>query len=110
MPIATACQAGWAQLNLRDHQSRREMSNQSPFIQKMRSGQVCLGTCITFSDPAVTEAVSANLDFVWIEMEHNPVSLETVQAHIIATSSTKATPLVRVAWNDPVLIKPVLDI
>jgi 2-keto-3-deoxy-L-rhamnonate aldolase RhmA len=86
------------------------MNNQSPFIQKMRSGQVCLGTCITFSDPAVTEAVSANLDFVWIEMEHNPVSLETVQAHIIATSSTKATPLVRVAWNDPVLIKPVLDI
>jgi len=86
------------------------MNNQSPFIQKMRSGQVCFGTCITFSDPAVTEALSAALDFVWIETEHNPLSIETVQAHIIATNGSNATPLVRVPWNDPVLIKPVLDI
>jgi 2-keto-3-deoxy-L-rhamnonate aldolase RhmA len=50
------------------------------------------------------------LDFVWIDMEHNPLSLASVQAHIMATKGTETTPLVRVAWNDPVLIKPVLDI
>jgi 2-keto-3-deoxy-L-rhamnonate aldolase RhmA len=86
------------------------MGNRSRFIQKMRNGGVCLGTCITFSDPAITEALSPALDFAWIEMEHNPISLETAQAHIMATNGTDCTPLVRVAWNDPVLIKPVLDI
>ena len=86
------------------------MGSRARFIQKMENGGVCLGTCITFSDPAVTEALSPAIDFAWIEMEHNPLSLETVQAHIMATKGTDCTPLVRVAWNDPVLIKPVLDI
>jgi 2-keto-3-deoxy-L-rhamnonate aldolase RhmA len=86
------------------------MSGSSNFLARMRDGGICLGTCITFSDPAVTEALSPTLDFAWIEMEHNPLSLETVQAHIMATKGTNCTPLVRVAWNDPVLVKPVLDI
>jgi 2-dehydro-3-deoxyglucarate aldolase/4-hydroxy-2-oxoheptanedioate aldolase len=86
------------------------MENRSRFIQQMQNGGVCLGTCITFSDATITEALSPALDFAWIEMEHNPLSLEAVQAHIIATKGTSCTPLVRVAWNDPVLIKPVLDI
>src|SRR5438105_12148094 len=43
-------------------------------------------------------------------MEHNPLSLSAVQGHLLAVKGTGATPLVRVPWNDPVLIKPVLDI
>ena len=86
------------------------MGQKSRFIQKMQKGGICLGTGITFSDPAITEALSRTLDFAWIDMEHNPLTLETVQAHIMATKGTACTPLVRLAWNDPVLIKPVLDI
>jgi 2-dehydro-3-deoxyglucarate aldolase/4-hydroxy-2-oxoheptanedioate aldolase len=80
------------------------------FVDKMRAGQVCIGTAITFSDATVTEALCTALDFVWIDMEHNPLSLENVQAHIIAAKGSDCTPIVRVPWNDPVLIKPVLDI
>lgn len=80
------------------------------FIERMRNGQVSLGTCISFTDPTVTEALSNTLDFVWIDMEHNALSLEAVQGHIMATKGSNTTPLVRVPWNDPVLIKPVLDI
>jgi len=80
------------------------------FRDKLQRGQVCLGTCITFSDPTVTEALAATLDFVWIDMEHNPLSLGEVQGHILATKGSGTTALVRVPWNDPVLIKPVLDI
>jgi 2-keto-3-deoxy-L-rhamnonate aldolase RhmA len=58
----------------------------------------------------VTEALTNVLDFVWIDMEHNPQSLESVLGHILATKGTETTPLVRVPWNDPVLIKPVLDL
>ena len=42
-------------------------------------------------------------------MEHSGLSVESVQRHILATKGSDAVPLVRVAWNDPVLIKPVLD-
>jgi 2-dehydro-3-deoxyglucarate aldolase/4-hydroxy-2-oxoheptanedioate aldolase len=80
------------------------------FREKLQAGQVCVGTCITFADPTVTEALCDLLDFVWIDMEHNPLTLEAVQGHIMATKGTATTPIVRVPWNDPVLIKPVLDI
>jgi 2-dehydro-3-deoxyglucarate aldolase/4-hydroxy-2-oxoheptanedioate aldolase len=86
------------------------MSTLSSFQEKISQGQACLGTAITLSDPTVTEALTNVLDFVWIDMEHTPMSLETVQSHVMATRGTKTTPLVRVAWNDPVLMKPVLDL
>ena len=86
------------------------MESANKFRSKILSGQVCLGTAISFTDPTVTEALCTVFDFVWVDMEHNALSLEAVQNHIIATKGTDATPLVRVPWNDAVLIKPVLDI
>jgi 2-dehydro-3-deoxyglucarate aldolase/4-hydroxy-2-oxoheptanedioate aldolase len=80
------------------------------FRDKLARGQICLGTVITFTDPTVTEALSQTLDFVWIDTEHNALTLETVQGHLMALKGSDATALVRVPWNDPVLIKPVLDI
>lgn len=86
------------------------MENAKKFRDKLRQGGICLGLGITFTDATVTEAVCSVADFVWIDAEHNALSLETVQAHIMATKGSDTTPLVRVPWNDPVLIKPVLDI
>ncbi len=86
------------------------MTVSNGFRAKLEAGQPCLGTCITFSDPIVTETLTETLDFVWIDTEHNPMTLEAVQGHILATKGSMTTPLVRVAWNDPVLIKPVLDV
>jgi 2-keto-3-deoxy-L-rhamnonate aldolase RhmA len=86
------------------------MKNAIQFKRKIESGEVCFGTGITFSDPTVTEALCTDLDFVWIDMEHTSLSLESVQAHLLATKGSSTTGLVRVQWNDPVLIKPVLDI
>ena len=40
------------------------MATTPNFMDKIRRGQVCLGTCITFTDPAVTEALAGALDFV----------------------------------------------
>jgi 2-dehydro-3-deoxyglucarate aldolase/4-hydroxy-2-oxoheptanedioate aldolase len=86
------------------------MENAGKFKGKLRSGQFCLGTGISFTDPTVTEELCGLLDFVWIDMEHNALSLETVQAHIMATKGSDTASLVRVPCNDPALIKPVLDI
>jgi 2-dehydro-3-deoxyglucarate aldolase/4-hydroxy-2-oxoheptanedioate aldolase len=79
------------------------------FTEKLKSGKTAFGTVISFIDPTVTELLSPDLDFVWIDMEHSPQTVQTVQSHIMATMGSGTTPLVRVPWNDAVLIKPVLD-
>jgi len=86
------------------------MENAGKLREKWSRGQIPVGSGISFTDPAICEALANVLDFVFIDMEHNALSLETVQSHIMATKGTDAAALVRVPWNDPVLIKPVLDI
>jgi len=86
------------------------MSVSSRFHDKIRAGKPCFGTAVTFSDATVTEALCEVLDFVWIDTEHNPLSLEAVQGHVMAAKGTGTTVIVRVPWNDPTLVKPVLDI
>jgi 4-hydroxy-2-oxoheptanedioate aldolase len=86
------------------------MESVKSFIEKIRRGGVCLGTGITFTDPTATEALCDLFDFVWIDMEHNALSLEAVQGHIMATKASRTLPLVRVPANDPIWIKRVLDI
>ena len=86
------------------------MENAHFFRDKLATGRALLGTCITFFDPTVTEALTQTLDFVWIDTEHNAMSLERVQGHLMATKGSQTVPLVRVPANDPVLVKPVLDI
>ena len=85
------------------------MAKGTKFAEKLNKGEIAFGTVISFSDPTVTELLAEDLDFVWIDMEHSPQTLQTVQGHVMATAQSGATSLVRVPWNDHVLIKPVLD-
>lgn len=88
------------------------MNRENLFINRIRSGKICLGTAIAFKDSVATEALAIQgaFDSFWIDTEHLPMTLETVERHVMATKGTDVTPLVRVAANDPVLIKPILDI
>lgn len=86
------------------------MQNAPRFRAKIARGQVCFGSYITCTDPTITEALSSFSDFVWIDTEHNALSLETVQGHLMALRAAATAGLVRVPWNDPVLIKPLLDL
>ena len=81
------------------------MTKFEPFREKMSRGEVCIGTAITFYDPAISESLAGDLDFVWIDAEHNALSLETIQLHLMAVRGTTTFPVVRVAWNDPVLLE-----
>ena len=86
------------------------MENANKLKRKLEQGQFCLGAGISFNDGAITEALCQVYDFAWIDTEHNGMTLERVEGHIVATRVTGATALVRVPWNDPVLVKPVLDL
>ena len=86
------------------------LNNVEKFREKIRNGNVCVGLPISFSDPVVSEVIAeAGYDFTWIDTEHCPIDLHTALGHIMATRGTDTAAFVRVPWNDPVLIKPVLE-
>jgi 2-keto-3-deoxy-L-rhamnonate aldolase RhmA len=47
---------------------------------KLRAGELVLGAGITLSDPTVTEALARDVDFVWIDLEHNALTTEAMLA------------------------------
>jgi len=79
------------------------------FRQKLHDGAVCFGAGITFTDPTVTEALCGSVDFLWIDMEHTALSLESLQGHLVAARAGGVPALVRVPGTDPAFLKPVLD-
>ena len=86
------------------------INNVERFRQRLEEGKICVGTGVQVTDPLVSEiAAEAGNDVVWIEMEHSHLDLPAIMGHILALRGTKAAPLVRVAWNDPVRMKPILD-
>jgi 2-keto-3-deoxy-L-rhamnonate aldolase RhmA len=85
------------------------LNNANTFREKIRRGHLCIGTNVTLTDPLTTEALTGSLDFVWIDTEHNTLGVESTQGHILATKGSECAALVRVPWNDPVLVKPILD-
>ena len=87
------------------------INNSKEFKTRINEGQLCIGCDITFSDPEISEIyAAADYDFIWIDMEHNPLTLKDVEAHIIAVYGTNTAAFVRVPWNDPVLMKPILEL
>ncbi|HEX9114470.1 MAG TPA: aldolase/citrate lyase family protein [Anaerolineae bacterium] len=78
---------------------------------KLHSGAVCLGTWVNFTDPTLAELLcSSGYDFLMIDSEHSAMDIESVQRNVMATKGTDVAPMVRVPWNDQVLIKRVLDV
>lgn len=79
--------------------------------EQLKKGEVTFGAWVTIGHPDVAE-VMANAGFDWIifDTEHAPLSMETVQVLLQAINGTDVTPVIRVAWNDMVLIKRALDI
>jgi 2-keto-3-deoxy-L-rhamnonate aldolase RhmA len=77
----------------------------------LRDGGPVVGTWASLADPAVPELLAPDADFVVLDTEHTPNSLETVAdcARGVDAAPGEALPLARVAWNDPVRIKRLLD-
>lgn len=85
------------------------ISNIHKFREKLSAGRFCLGAGITLYDPSVTEALADSVDYVWIDLEHNPTSLESLMAHLIAARAGGVPALVRIPSHDVGWIKRVLD-
>src|SRR4051812_37785706 len=95
------------------HDPSREASLISTHINRMRAklraGELVLGAGITLSDPTVTEALARSVDFVWIDMEHNAITTESMLGHLIAARAGGAASIVRIPNSDVGWVKRVLD-
>ena len=80
-------------------------------MDNLKAGKTSVGCVITMSDLVVSElAGDCGMDFVWIDAEHAPHTIQDVQRHLIALRGTGCAGLVRVRADEPMLIKPYLDL
>ncbi|MBC7819912.1 MAG: 4-hydroxy-3-methylbut-2-en-1-yl diphosphate synthase [Planctomycetaceae bacterium] len=84
-------------------------TNINKMREKLRAGDIVLGAGITTTDPTVTEAIAGSVDFVWIDLEHNAMTTESMLGHLIAARAGGVASIVRVPNNDVAWIKRVLD-
>jgi 4-hydroxy-2-oxoheptanedioate aldolase len=69
-----------------------------------------LGTWLVSAAPSTAEALGfCGFDFLVVDMEHTPIGVADAANILRAIAGTPAQPLVRLAWNDRVLVKRVLD-
>jgi 4-hydroxy-2-oxoheptanedioate aldolase len=78
---------------------------------KLKRGESSVGTWLTLPDP-VAARLMARVGFDWltVELEHSPTSLETAAHSLAIIASSGPAPLVRVPVNSVENIKRVLDI
>jgi 4-hydroxy-2-oxoheptanedioate aldolase len=83
----------------------------NPFLDWLRAGERRpLGTWLMAAAPATAEALGhTGFDFLVVDMEHVPIGVPEL-AHILrAVGCTPAEPVVRLAWNDAVMVKQAMD-
>ena len=82
----------------------------NPLKQKIQKGELILGTLLpALSNYITTLTCQTAIDFLWIDMEHAPEGPESLGAIPVLARHQGVAPLIRVAWNDPHLIKKAYD-
>ena len=82
----------------------------NPLKQKIQKGALILGTLLpALSNYITTLTCQTAIDFLWIDMEHAPEGPESLGAIPVLARHQGVAPLIRVAWNDPHLIKKAYD-
>jgi 2-dehydro-3-deoxyglucarate aldolase len=78
--------------------------------KRLKAGEATVGSWLSVAHPTIAEVMGlAGFDWLAIDMEHGILGLEAVQTLIQVLEGTRATPLVRVPWNEPVAVKQVLE-
>ncbi|MDP0926278.1 aldolase/citrate lyase family protein [Paracoccus onubensis] len=89
--------------------TRNDFAN--PFRRALAGKKVLTGIWSMLNSTNAIEGLGwAGFDWLVIDAEHSPVSLHDAMAHLRALGATPTIPVVRLPWNDNVLIKHYLDI
>jgi len=79
--------------------------------EKIKNGEITIGTIVSLGHPDVTEWLSqVGYDWLFLDAEHGAMGLETLQNMMQSMDTARCTPIIRPQWNEPALIKRILDI
>ena len=79
--------------------------------ERLKKGEIILGTGMPAPSPhAVGTILDSEPDFLWIDTEHNPFGTEALDYIPVQCRMRGCAPMIRVAWNDPALIKKAYDV
>ena len=83
---------------------------ENPVRRKLQNGEPVFG--VTLTTPSLDVAARAaglGFDFLWIELEHSPITLETARHIVLATRGLGAMPVARLPVNELWTAKRALD-
>jgi 2-keto-3-deoxy-L-rhamnonate aldolase RhmA len=78
--------------------------------RRLAGGAFCPGMWVAFPSPSLCELVAdSGFDWVVVDAEHVPYNPETLLHILLAFRGSETVPIVRVPWNDAVMVKQALD-
>jgi 2-keto-3-deoxy-L-rhamnonate aldolase RhmA len=84
---------------------------ENPLRRKLTGGEPIFGVTLTTpSLDVASRAASLGFDFLWIELEHSPLTLETARDIVLATRGLGTVPVARLPVNELWTAKRALDI
>ena len=84
---------------------------QNAFKAALKAGRPQIGLWLGLTSSYSAELLAgAGFDWLLIDGEHAPNSVQTVLAQLQAIAPYPSQPVVRPSWNDPVQIKQLLDV
>ena len=82
----------------------------NPVKARLARGEYVIGVPVTSTSLDMAAlAARAGFDFLWVEMEHSPITLETLRHIVLATRGLPAVPFARIPVGETWLAKRVLD-
>ncbi len=83
----------------------------NPFTHAIAAGEKQVGLWVSLGTNFTAEVVApADYDWVLLDMEHCPNDLQSIMAQLQVFAAYRTTAIVRPEWNDPVLVKRLLDV
>jgi len=87
------------------------MTYPNPLKKRLQNGEIVFGSGLPAFTPHVAGSIlSTNPDFLWIDTEHMPYGSESLDYLPVLARMRGVAPMIRVAWNDPALIKKAYDV
>ncbi len=79
--------------------------------ERVKNKEKLIGMYVQLADISIARIAGlAGYDFVWVDLEHTYMSLETLQGHVTSLRGTGTPVIVRVPQNDLTFTKKVLEI
>lgn len=84
---------------------------QNPFTHAIAAGEKQVGLWVSLSNAFTAEVVApAGYDWALIDMEHTPNDYFNVLGQLQAFAASSTTAIVRPEWNEPAIVKRLLDL